>query len=438
MRFAVVSDTHFGDPMCQLACWKGNEKKDKVVIGPKYDAFKTAAGVDNDYLILLGDIFDFSICSYKEAYEVGKAFFTQLQKDKIAKYIIYVPGNHDADMWHFYEYQANIIVRMSAGKPPYDFRFSVPGIIDGRKKATGDRFFLRGVSKNPKYPGFGYGGMFLDKITINETTKGRQEGKPIVFAFAYPNLYLITEKETVLMTHGHYLESYWSLLSEWVLKVVREDLRIGDALDLWEMVAINFPLNQLACSGTGQSGPLTEIVRKIQREVKDKDLTRVKKYLDNLDNEIDKLTPSSIWQLPREVATDALSNLVKKEIMKGLEKYSETRYSEEFFHKRDVLDRFRRFMDCSLLEIDLINKETSADIRPPRYVIFGHTHEPIPWNDPNAPKTMNTGGNPVTLYNTGGWLNHMNKKTNQPEFCGAEVFIYDSNRSDAMTSKTIR
>ena len=436
MRFAVISDTHFGDPMCLLANWKDKDKKE-AIIGPKYEVFKAAAGVGNDYLILLGDIFDFSICSYDETYRVGKAFFEQVQKDNIAKYMIYVSGNHDVDMWHFYEYQANIIMRMLTGKPPYDFRFSIPGIIDGRKTAKGDRFTLRGVARNPLYPELGYGGMFLDKITMDMSPRGEMEGEPLIFAFAYPNIYLITDQETVLMTHGHYLELYWSLLSEWVLKVVREDLRIGDALDLWEMVAINFPLNQLACSGTGQSGPLTEIVRKIQREVKDKDLTRVRKYLENLDNEIDKLTPANIWHIPREVATDALSNLVKKEIVKGLEKYNETRYSEEFIHKREVLDRFRRFMDCSSLEIDLIRSEGMPDIKIPRYVIFGHTHEPISWGNSNAPKTMTTGGNPITIYNTGGWLNHINRESGKPEFCGAEVFTYNSDKSPAMTSHSI-
>jgi hypothetical protein len=422
--------------MCTLAGWKDNSKKD-VVIGQKYEAFKNAAGIENDYLILLGDIFDFSICSYEETYRVGKAFFQQLQNDRVAKYIIYVPGNHDADMWHFYEYQANVITRMSTGKPPYDFRFSVPGIIDGRKLPKGEKFTLHGVSRNPKYPDFGYGGMFLDKITLSEDSKGGLIGEPLVFAFAYPNLYLITEQETILMTHGHYLEFYWSLLSEWVMKVVREDLRIGDALDLWEMVAINFPLNQLACTGTGQSGPLTEIIRKIQREVKDKDLTRVKKYIENLDNEIDKLTPSSLWQMPRELATDALSNLLKKEIIKGLEKYNASRYSEEFIHKKEILERFKRFLDCSLLEIDLIKSGGVADIQAPRYVIFGHTHEPIPWNGAKAPKTMASSGRPITLYNTGGWLNHLNSQTGKTEFCKAEVFTYNSDNSPAMTSHSV-
>lgn len=437
MRFAVVSDTHFGDPMCILAHWK-DDSRSAAIIGPGYAEFMKAAGTQNDYLIMLGDIFDISISSYEEVYTIAKVFFEQLQKDQIAKHIIYVPGNHDADMWHFYEYQLNVIMRITAGRPPRNFRFSVPAVIDGRQTPGMDPFSLWGVSKNPTYPELGYGGMFLDHITMNEAGGGQMTGTPLNFAFAYPNIYLVTDQGTILLTHGHYLEEYWSMPADWALKVVREDLRIGDALDLGEMVAINFPFNQLACSGVGQAGPLTEIVRKVQREVKDKNLTSIKKYLENLDNEIDRLTPSRWFLDPREGLTDALSNYVKKKVLEQLANAQSTRYSEAFIHKKEVLDRFRRFFDCTLLEIDTINVAGRGSIPKPRYVIFGHTHQPIPWGDPKAPKTLSTGGSPITLYNAGGWLNHRNEKTGNLEFCGAEVFTFDSDKTPAMSSQAIK
>ena len=188
----------------------------------------------------------------RRSYAVAKVFFQQLQRDKIAKQIIYVPGNHDFDMWYFYEHDVNVIRRINEGRPPRAFRYSVPGILDCRSNRSGEAFTLFGVNRNPN-SSWGYGGLFLDKITRNEDGTGADTP----FAFAYPNVYLLTDSYTILLTHGHYLESYWSLLSEWALKIAGADLRVGDALDLAEMVAINFPLNQLACSGTGQAGPLT-------------------------------------------------------------------------------------------------------------------------------------------------------------------------------------
>jgi predicted phosphodiesterase len=435
MRFAVISDTHFGDPASQLAAWNG--AAGRAELGSKYEEFKQAAGI-NDYLILLGDIFDLSISSYEQAYGVAKIFFKQIQADKIARYMIYVPGNHDGDMWHFYEHQVNITMRITGGRPPRNFRFSVPAIINGCKGTPAENVFtLHGVSTNPEYPDFGYGGIFLDSIT-RDLVNDKITGTLLPFAFAYPNIYLVTDQESVLLTHGHYLEGYWSLLGEWVMKIAGEDLAIGDALDLWEMVAINFPLNQLACTGVGQAGPLTSVIRDVQRQYKDGDLKRIKNYLDRLDNAIDELTPSRGLLDAREALTDAASNYIKKKIVENLESSTPTRYDEKFIHRKDTLDLFRGYFDCSLLEIDSIQSAGGPEIGTPRYVIFGHTHEPIPWGDPGAPKTMSRAGRPVTLYNTGGWLNKLDKQSGQTHFCGAEVIVFDNSCPQPWTSHAIR
>ena len=432
MRISIISDVHFGDPMCQLARFGMPASKQNPMIGPKYAAFCDAAGQNNDFLILLGDIFDFSIASYEESYAVAKVFFQQLQRDKVAKQIIYVPGNHDFDMWHSYEHDVNVIRRINEGRRPRDFRYSVPGILDCRSNRSGDAFTLFGVDRNPD-SSWGYGGLFLDKITKNEDGTGTDTP----FAFAYPNVYLLTDSYTILLTHGHYLESYWSLLSEWALKIAGADLRVGDALDLAEMVAINFPLNQLACSGIGQAGPLTGVVLPLVQEVKEQNLTRVRRYLDNLDNEIDRITPAC-WALdPEEAARDTASNYAKKWLLTQLEKMKSTRYSEEFVHTKDTLDRFRRFFDATQIEIECINQQNQLTIQNPRHVIFGHTHEPIPWGDENAPWIQSTGGQPLTLYNTGGWLVHKDKATGQMVPCGGTVFTYDSTQTPAMTSQVV-
>jgi hypothetical protein len=435
VQLAVISDTHFGDPASQLAIW--NSALAKAQLGPKYDEFKEAAG-KNDYLILLGDIFDLSISSYEEAYMVAKTFFKQVQADQIAKYMIYVPGNHDGDMWHFYEHQVNITMRIMSGRPPRNFRFSVPAIIDCRQGTPIDReFTLFGVNKNQEYSDFGYGGMFLDSIT-QDWEVNKKTGTLLPFAFAYPNIYLVTDRETVLLTHGHYLEGYWSLLGDWIQKIAGEDLAIGDALDMAEMVAINFPLNQLACTGIGQAGPLTKVVQQVQREFKDNDLRRIKSYLDRLSNAFDELTPSRGLLDAREAFTDTAANYIKKKLIEKMESSKPARYDEKFIHRIDILERFRKFFDCSLLEIDAINSSGGPALSTPRYVIFGHTHEPIPWGDPGAPKTISRSGQPVTLYNTGGWLNDINKENGKPHFCGAEVMLFDSKSSPSWISRHIR
>lgn len=418
MRIVIISDTHFGDPMCTLVDHEALMEYQSVKRGKKYSAFFEKAGQNNDYLILLGDIIDFSIVGYANAYKVAKAFFRLIKQDKIAKSIIYVPGNHDFDMWHTVEHQINIIYQVGKGRPARQFRWSVPGLIEDRKDRKNRGFQLPGVTDvvNPEE-------VTGEKIFLNYITKSGDDPKEETnFYFAYPNLYVVTDKESVLLTHGHYLEAYWSMMGEWVMKIGQEDLRTGDALDLWELVAINFPPCQIACSGIGQAGPLTEVVRNVQREVKDQELERVEKYLNRLDDEIDKLTPYRFYD-PREWGIDLGSKYLRKKILKKLKAFKDTRYSEDFIVKKEVQDRFRNFYEASWVEIGKLNQEHGLNIPKPQKVIFGHTHRPIKWNDAEAP-TQEIGETQVTLYNTGGWL-WRKSKGGQRQFCGAAVFTYD-------------
>jgi UDP-2,3-diacylglucosamine pyrophosphatase LpxH len=416
MRIAVISDTHFGDRMCALVT------HDTLAPGKAYKKFVEKAGQNNDYLVLLGDIIDFSIASYADAYKVAKAFFHMIKQDNIAKSIIYVPGNHDFEMWHTVECQINIIRQVREGRPPRRFHWSVPGLIEDRDKRKNKGFQLPGVTEvvDPeKVEG--------EKIFLNYITRTKPEDDPSKetnFYFAYPNLYLVTDKESVLMTHGHYLEAYWSMVGEWVMKIGQEDLRIGDALDLRELVAMNFPSCQLACSGIGQAGPLTDVVRQVQRQVKDQQLDRVETYLDRLDDEIDKLTPFRRLDL-RELGSDVVCNYLKKKALGALKKFKDTRYSEEFAHKKEVLARFRRFYEASWAEICELNENHQLDIPQPYKVIFGHTHRPLEWGAAEPPRAKINGCKPVKLYNTGGWL-WQQPKGEKRTFCGAAVFVYDS------------
>jgi 3',5'-cyclic AMP phosphodiesterase CpdA len=109
MRVAVLSDTHFGDPLCTLVSSGTREKEPSI--GPAYEPLARAVG-KVDYLVLLGDILDFSVASYADAYRQARCFFRRLAKDGLARELIYVPGNHDFDVWHTVEHQVNVINRL--------------------------------------------------------------------------------------------------------------------------------------------------------------------------------------------------------------------------------------------------------------------------------------------------------------------------------------
>ncbi|MFC1538820.1 metallophosphoesterase [Candidatus Latescibacterota bacterium] len=412
MKLAIISDLHFGDPMCGLV--KQNTRGRGYKIGNKYSNFKKSVGTGNKYLILLGDIFDFSITSYAEAYVSAQVFFSQIVADDIAEEIIYIPGNHDFEFWHWVENEVNVTKQIQKGNPPRNFRWSVPGIIDSRIGAEKEGFYLPSVTRQTgTHP---YGGLFLDILTQNR----------IPFNVAYPNIYLVNDSMSILITHGHYLELYWALLGEIAPKIFGGDLDIGQFFDLTELVAVNFPTNQIASSGIGQAGPLTDCIRFIQRKIKDKDLDSIKKYINNLDDKI--IDPFINYKKydPREFISDKCIDIVKKKLLKVLGKIKDTRYSEDFVKEPEVLKRFNTYYLASVAEIENLNDNYGynipSDIPYPKHVIFGHTHRPIPWDD-NHLKTR-IEGTTVRLHNTGGWLFRKDKEGNQV-FVGAEIFLFD-------------
>jgi len=419
MKLSIISDTHFGDPNCTLV----NGKDGKYNIGSKYADLKSKIGKDNDYLVLVGDIFDCSIVSYNEIFEAAGVFFRQIKHDKLAKEIIYIPGNHDFNLWVTLEEQMNVINRMKNNDPPRSFHYSLPGVFDDRITPDKDKFKIPGISINTNE--FKYGGLFLDQLT----------GGGIPFNVVYPNLYLIDKNgESYIITHGHYLDSYWSLLGDLLLNIADDDLEneVPGKLNIREMVAANLPLNLLASSSIGQADILTDIVRRIQREIKDKEFARVEDYLDKLDDYIDKQLKFKLGAFdPKEWFTDILSGKGRKIILEGIKKAKDTRYNKSFIKDKKVRKRFKRFYLASLIEIENLRQKYSISLTNPKNFIFGHTHQPISFIN-NKTKIL-IHDRLVYLHNTGGWLNRK-KPDGRDEFCGAEVFIYDENgmRSDSI------
>ena len=204
-------------------------------------------------------------------------------------------------------------------------------------------------------------------------------------------------------------------------------MAIGDFLDLKELVAINFLTNQMASSGVGQTGPLRDCVRYIQRKVKDGEIEALRKYIHNLDeNVLDPYFDYSRFD-PREFLTDAVISMGKRKIMNLLNSFKDSRYSEEFANDPAVLSRFHTYYLASVAEIESLNGvyelNKPTEIPNPTHVICGHTHCPISWSD-NRLKTR-VEGVTVRVHNTGGWLFRKDEHGND-SFVGAEIFIFDN------------
>jgi len=435
MRIAVVSDTHFGDELCVLVRPASGDGPPEP--GPAYDALRRAIG-QVDYLILLGDIIDFSVASYEDAYRAAKVFFTALQRDGVARELVYVPGNHDFDIWNVVEHQVNVINQLKQGGLPRPFKRAVPGVLDARERSP--RLLLPDVAAHPEWHSArtDYGGLFLDHITLHrsEGDGRRGVGDRLLFDFAYPNLYLVTDAgESILLTHGHYFEAYWTLLGEWAVRLASDDLpqeRPGE-LSVRELVGINLPLHQLGCSGIGQAQPLSAVARQLQLDLAAGRTDRITRYLLRLEAAV----VGGGTPLLRRLLGRWLARRARASIVAALEEAGQTRFSRSFLSRPAVRERFRRYYRSCLSEIDRLRSEHGIDLPPPRHVVFGHTHQPIAWGSDELVDSVD--GHEVRFCNTGGWLLKQTPGGGH-EYPGAEIVVYETGpgvRSIPITAKDV-
>ncbi|MGD9078635.1 MAG: DUF362 domain-containing protein [Desulfobacterales bacterium] len=271
-----------------------------------------------------------------------------------------------------------------------------------------------------------YGGLFLDYLV-----QSSPEEPELTFYFAYPNVWLITAQgESVLITHGHYFETYYTLAGELASKLTQNDKpSLPENFTVHQMVGVNFPFTQLACSGIGQAGPLTEFIAAVQREVKDGILTKINNYLSRLPKALTRIFDISCL---KRVLLKIGIKFAKWPLLNELRKYKSVRFKEDFMKDKKDQERFRRFYRSCLQELDGLKETDDVCIPRPKIVIYGHTHTPISWGS-NESNSVEVDGIKVKLYNTGGWLTK--KVDNIRKFVGAEVFKYET--GDSLSSVRI-
>jgi hypothetical protein len=186
-------------------------------------------------------------------------------------------------------------------------------------------------------------------------------------------------------------------------------------------VGINLPLHQLACTGVGQARPFSELARKVQKEIAAGRTDSLRKYLERLDRTVRE--ESTLGWTRRQLARLAI-RWVRKKLLTTLASLERTRYSREFLARPRVRERFRQYYRYSLGEVARLRREHGLEIPRPRHVVFGHTHQPIPWEAEELADVVD--GSPVSFCNTGGWI--LKEDGSSLDFVGAEVLLYESGR----------
>lgn len=325
MKIAIISDTHIGDA---TSCLIKYPLRGPVALPTLNKLVQRIGRVD--CLVFLGDILDFSIRNRVDVMKGARIFFRAFRD--CAGTFVYVPGNHDVEVWEL--------------------------VLDGIAKDNG--FVDNMHSEYIHIPnGGGIVNTFLDDIVLGMN-----------FHVAYPNAYFHTDKEFVMLTHGHYWEPYWALGAElgsqWV---------VGPH-SIEEIVSMNHPLSQLACSGLGSAGLLTEYIRLLQRAIKDHDRTRIKRTINVFREFI-------INRSNANILTRGALRIGEWYLLRKLMGYKGARDNAQWFEDPKTQQRIINYLNASIHEFNEV----------PSRIIFGHTHTPM--------KRMYNG----TIYmNTGGWL----------------------------------
>ena len=442
MRLAIVSDTHFGDPACGLASG-GNLDDDRF---SRFFHAATQGLGPVDFLIMAGDIFDFAIVSYEEAFKNAKAFFQEVHHKKLARQVIYIPGNHDGDFAHLVDYEVNVIKKIRKCKNPRELNRSMPGVMDDRPQSPGALFwpaqdmrFEEEIQRVQEKTNTGEmrDGIFLDRLFYQHCPHDQHDPTMPKVWVCYPNLYLITRQgECVLITHGHYFETYWALGGQVGLDLVGDDLDAkkyfdktnGSYLSQADNAGMNFPLSQLSCTGIGQASPLTKVARQVQKDIKMQNPKKLDTYLSRLPASLIKRFDLG-WGMGFALKT--LVAAARPFVRHAVENYQDSRGNAQFLN--DDLNQKRvgcYYLSC-LKEINAINQndkfygpDQAKPIPHPVRMIWGHTHERTGWKGGKGlPFPKPIAGKILATHNCGGWLL---KEVDGKKVTTAEVFTYSS------------
>ena len=335
-------------------------------------------------LILNGDILELALAETNEAAMVFERFIELIfPKDGEAlfdKNIIYLPGNHDHHLWE--NARETQYVNFIDGIPPgshleipwHTTKMFSPDLVRG--------YFVTDLIQ--RYPHL----------------------KDAVISIVYPNYALVGSdgQKCVIFSHGHYIESLYSLMSN--LNTMIFPTSPGPKV-IYDLEADNFAWIDFFWSTMARSGDVGHNIGLLYDKLQDK--KQLGKLITNLSASLVK--QYNHLKFAEGIETKGLAWILGI-ILGGvaeLEKHQPALLSPDAQHGLHF------FIETMLLaQIRTENKQNiPADIT----FIFGHTHKPFS-------QEMNFTGYPASMnvYNSGGWV----VDTVQPaSIYGAAVILVD-------------
>jgi len=401
----ILSDIHLGDPSGVVSPHPRNGylplggvrvRRDWVDGMKRVDARLEAegGGARIPWLVLNGDFWDVSIRNMDEVAALSLAFFDAVEVERRFEQILFIPGNHDHYLWSLVQMQTTVIrpLEKLKGAP------EVPGgsVVFPMPHAACGVLDLRGAE--PAFAIQGVQGPYTGDVFVTGLTRGR-----IPVNVAYPALHVLRKDGTAcIVTHGHFFQLAWTLLSELLGPALDPPLPGG--LNYYYLELLNASLTDFLNFALGQVGPLGTTLQRMYDQIRaGHEPPEVKRIMASVRDLMDRVLDfgAEPWWKARleEWGSDRLLDfqlaLLKKVVAMALRRSEAgwvmptVRGDPGFLEDPRNAARMDTFLACALKEEGLRGFQVED-------LVFGHTHQSLA----GRPLTLPS-GRTLRCWNTG-------------------------------------
>lgn len=318
-------------------------------------------------LILNGDILEMALADTNQAAMVFERFveliFPPNGEALFDTHLLYIPGNHDHHIWESARetQYINFILGIPAGAPLeapwHTTKMVAPDFVP-------EHFLTNLLRRHPH----------LRNATVE---------------VVYPNWALFSRdgQKAIIVTHGHYVESIYSLMSTLNTMIFPDRQK---PKTVYDVEAENFAWIDFFWSTMGRSGNVGRDIGLVYDKLQDQG--QVEKLLANFSTSLVKQTHH--WQWVQWLEAKGLAWLL--DVTVG-NRVTLERHRPNQVLSPDAQQGLHWYLEGPLLE--QLRIENKQMIPPDITVLFGHTHKPFQ-------QAMQFVGYPqgMRVYNSGGWV----------------------------------
>ncbi len=378
IRYVCMSDMHLGAQNSLLTNLEPNNKKSNTsvaspVLKGLVECLKELISQNQNgakpTLILGGDILELALTTDNQAAMAFERFIELIwpvnEADQLFEDIFFIPGNHDHHLWETAR-ETQYVNYLKERKKPGEF-LEIPwhatSMFEPRPVPS---TFLNGIIH--RYP-------HLEKKDIGTI---------------YPNLALLSqdERRCVIVTHGHFMESMYLLMSR------MRGLMFPDSPKpelTWDYESENFAWIDFFWSTMGRSGSVGPDVEIIYDKLQDK--SQLLKLISNLATGLSRKPNRAGWRNWLE------ARMLRKVLTLILFAASSAERNQPGDQAlgADTVKGMELYLNGPVLKQIVVEK--NGNIPQDVSVIFGHTHKPF-----QVQRDFHEYQPGVNVYNTGGWV----------------------------------